>query len=134
MDGINNMHTLTAGGNINPAVFLKSSTAADFTVLQAGAGERPIGVSARGAIDAQIQASSSLLVGIAGRAVGAYMMGQRTLLTIGSGGVTRGDLLKSDANGFGITTVTANDLIGAIALESASSGEMAEVLLVFGKV
>lgn len=133
MDGINNMHTFRAGGNINPAVFLKLDTAGDFSVVQGGAGDTVLFVSARGSVDAQIQATSSPLVATAGKAVNAYGIGHKTVLTVG-GSVTRGDRLKSDANGFGIATVTAADFYGAIALESASSGEMAEVYIIHGKI
>lgn len=133
MYGMNRQRTYQAGGNINPAVFLKVNTTRG-QVVQAGAGEIAPFISARGSKDAQIQATSSTLVAVSGDPVMPYTVGMTTLLTAGSGGFSPGDKLKPDASGFGITTVTANDQFSAIALDSAASGEMGEVLIFNGKV
>jgi len=50
-------------------------------------------------------------------------------LTIGSGGCTPGMTLNSDANGKGIEADAADDLVGAVALETRSENEVAEVLV-----
>lgn len=45
------------------------------------------------------------------------------------GTVTRGDYLKSDSSGFGITVTTNLDEYGAVALESGVSGDTISVLV-----
>ena len=48
------------------------------------------------------------------------------MLTLG-GTVTRGDRLKSDASGQGVTTTSTGDEIGAEALAGGASGDMVPV-------
>lgn len=50
-------------------------------------------------------------------------------LTIGSGGCTALAHLKSGAAGEGIATTTDKDIVGAIALESGSEGDVISVLV-----
>jgi hypothetical protein len=119
-----------AGGDIYPARFVKVSTAGDRAVLACGTNEQPCGISQMGQRDAPVTGASDLAAA-SGEAVainGAF--GEPCLLEIGSGGVTRGANIKSDTDGKGVLSATTGatmQWIGAVALESASAGEMAFV-------
>ena len=122
--------SLIAGGDIEPARFVKQSTAADFTALQAGANEEVFGVS----VDASQVAptsSSATKAAASGDLFRIFGPGEECLLELGAGGATRGDKLKSDANGKGVTTgVYASatpQFVGAVALESGVAGEKIKV-------
>lgn len=127
---------MRAGGTIRRCRFVKPSTSANNTVLEADANERTIGVSQEAGREAAIpsvvadppeaaQADDDLMVNLPG---------QWAMLEAGSGGWTAGDRLKSDADGKGVaiaTTGTTIQQIGAIALETVSAGELGKVLVVF---
>lgn len=118
--------TFVAGGNITPSRFVKLSTTADNTVLQAGAGERCIGVSQQGTRNPPYGALDDGFCAIASEELRVFQDGEICPLTVGAA-VTRGDRLKSDANGKGITAA-ANDPHYAIALQSGGGdGELIEV-------
>lgn len=120
-----------AGGDIRPSRFVKVSTAADHTVLEADANEAVIGISHESTQDAPISGASANAAE-SGDQLTVYGIGRSCLLKIGSGGCTRGDELKSDADGQGVTRATTGTTlqhVGAIALESASEGEFARVLV-----
>lgn len=123
---------LRAGGDIGTCRFIKVSTAADNTALEADAGEFVIGISTEAAKAAPTDGASTEAAE-SGDQFEWYGMGNVALLTIGSGGCTRGDHLKSDADGQGVTA-SAGDKYGAIALESASAGEKAKVYIVVGEL
>jgi hypothetical protein len=119
----------TAGGDVNPSRFVKLSTAADNTVLQAGSNEDVFGISSEAAQDAPLPGASTLAAA-ADDPLMIHPDGSVCLLEIGSGGCTRGDYLKSDTNGKGVAAATTGptaQFIGARALESASAGEFARV-------
>lgn len=121
-----------AGGDINPARFVKLSTAADFTVLEADANEQTYGISVDAAQAAPISGASTLAAS-AGKSLRVYGLGEECTLELGSGGATRGDNLKSDADGKGVgaaTTGTTVQWIGAQALESGLEGEKIKVRVV----
>lgn len=122
---------LRAGGNINPAVFVKLSAAAPHTALQAGSGDRVIGVSQQGTKLAQgLLGVSNTYAAQSGDEMDMFGDGDITRLTLGSGGCAAGDLLVSDANGCGVTASnvgTAVQWVGAIALEDGNAGEKVEV-------
>lgn len=119
---------LKSGGTINPSCFIKVSTAANQTALQAGAGDLPIGISMEGS--QQSPNLNTTYAAATGDFFKFYALGDVCLLTIGSGGCTAGDALKSDANGNGVTGTVGTDKCGAIALETAASGELAMVQIV----
>jgi hypothetical protein len=103
-----NNPSFVAGGNIAPSRFVKIS--ADYTVVQAGSGDKPVGVSHEashyppgylatfGATDAGYQ-------GIAGRTMDrVYGDGEQCLLEVGEAlGCNADDWLIPDANGRGVT-------------------------------
>lgn len=123
---------LVAGGDIRPNRFVKLSTSADNTVLEADANELTFGVSSEATQDAPIDGASANAAE-ATDPLEVKTVGQVAKLEIGSGGVTRGAFVKSDADGKGVlaaTTGATAQNIGAQALESASEGELANVLIV----
>src|SRR3972149_1925695 len=128
----NNAPSLVAGGNISTCRFVKASTAADYQCLQAGANDLVIGICGEGSELAPIPSQSTQYHASSGRPGELFVNGEPVLLLIGAGGVTRGDRIKSDADGKGVTiasTGTTVQHVGAVALESAAADEKAHVLV-----
>jgi hypothetical protein len=124
---------LLAGGNLNVMSFVKMSTAADNTALQAGANERIIGITEAGPQDAPGTSGATAYAAAAGQITTVYGLGNIVNLVAGSGGWTRGDQLISDGSGHGVTaaaTGTTVQWVGAIALENAAAGEAGRVQIV----
>jgi len=110
---------LTAGEALSSTDyrFVKSSTSEDHKALACSTGEEAIGVRINSPAD-------DLPVDI-------VILGTAKL-TIGSGGCTAGDKLKSDGNAAGVTASTTADYYCAKALQDASEDDVIEVLLVNG--
>lgn len=129
---------LKAGGDVYPSRFVKMSAAADFTLLQADANAEVIGIAQEGSKQPPL---SDLITGTpkaaeSGDALHIYTEGDVCLLECG-GNVTRGGLLKPDADGKGVaigTTETTIENYGAIALQNGAAGEKILVQGRFGKV
>lgn len=125
------MQNWMAGGIIRPCRFVKIQTDGVREVLEADANERVIGISQEGSRKAPGTAADDGYAAIDGDQVTVYSHdGQECNLMIGSGGITAGALIKSDADGQGVaaaTTGTTAQNVGAIALESASAGEFCRV-------
>jgi len=123
-----------AGGEIRVSRFVKHSTTYDQTVLEADANERTFGISQTGAKDAPGLSGSSASAATAdGDSLKVFLIGERAPLTIGSGGCTAGQMLKSDADGKGVAvSLLGNDnqWVGAIAEESGSENETIYVRVV----
>lgn len=120
-----------AGGTIRPSRFVKVSTAADFTILEADANEFVVGVSMENTRDAPLDGASTDLAS-SGDPCEYYGEGRIAPVLVGSGGVTRGAEVKSDADGQAVlaaTTGTTKQNIGGVALETASEGELARILI-----
>lgn len=130
MPGFNAAPAFVASGNINPSVFVKLDTSNNFSVLQAGANARTIGITSEGTKYAP-GTNSNTYNAVQGDEVTVYGLGDVCLLTIGSGGCTVGDLLESDANGAGVTSTTSGHAVGAVALETRAYNEKARVQIVF---
>lgn len=132
------MRAFTCGGTINPSRFVKRSTAADFTVLQADLNAFPDGISQNWGVDAPIPSVTDDPIP-AGRTGDKIMIhaghsghGDDTTVWLLAGGtVTRGDRLMPDADGKGITATTGK-YYGAIADESGVAGEYIKVTPVVG--
>jgi hypothetical protein len=91
----------------------------DRTVADAGAGVATIGIRHDGPDGSSVE-----------KAVKVYTTkGQTALLTIGSGGCTYGQNLKSDANGAGVVASSDKDYRGAVALMDASENDVIEVMI-----
>jgi len=121
-----------AGGTIRTARFVKPSTAADNALLEADANEMAVGISDTGPRDAPLDGANATTIASADDQFMYHPEGNVCLLEIGSGGVTRGALIKSDADGKGVlalTSGTTNQWMGAIALETAVETEYARVLV-----
>ncbi len=120
-----------AGGDIRPARFVKQSTAADYTVLEADANERVIGVATNATQDAPIPSGDGDAAE-AGDSVAVNPIGSYSLIEVGSGGITRGALVKSDTDGKAVLAATTGPTlqwIGGQAVETASAGEFAKILV-----
>lgn len=122
---------LVAGGNIKPNRFIKLSTSANNTALQAGANEAVIGIARQGTKLAPGIDTTGYLA-TSGDNVPYFGDGEVTMLVLGSGGCAAGDLLKSDINGAGVAIATSGTTaqeIGARALEAGASGELVRVVV-----
>jgi hypothetical protein len=118
-----------AGGSIYPARFVTLATTANQTVAQSTSGDsKVVGITTEGA-KAAPQSGASAYAAEVGDQVRVHMMGENCLLKVGSGGLTAGDYIKPDASGQGVTATTGNWSF-AIALETASVGEFAHVLVI----
>jgi hypothetical protein len=117
---LNNMFPVRANGTIAPAVFVKMDTSADAMALQSTAGARIIGISQPGMKRAPgLPGSDITIAAQQGDQIMIFGVGDVCLLTAGAS-FTRGDLLKSDGSGFGLTASADGDNYGAFAIESAS--------------
>jgi len=125
----------TASANIRPSRFVKKTGL--YTVAEASTGERMMGISAEFSNYAPLPSQTEYLAA-SGDPVSMILNGdgqqedRPTLLVIGSGGCTFGDLLKSDSEGRGVTASTDKDCYGAMALGTAAEGEAVQVRLLFG--
>lgn len=120
-----------AGGTIEPARFIKLSTAADYTVLQAGTNERVFGISMDASAAAPISGAATAAA-VADGSLNYFGNGEVATLELGSGGITRGAFLKSDTDGKGVAAATTGATmqeVGAQALESGSAGEKVRVVV-----
>lgn len=128
---MSNRIPVVSGGDIRPARFIKLSTSADHTVLESDANERIFGVSIDAAQDAPIPNADGDAAD-SGDFFRYFGPEEEATLELGTGGATRGDMLKSDADGKGVvaaSTGTTVQWIGAEALESGSAGEKIKVLV-----
>lgn len=121
---------VVAGGDINPARFVSYSASYNKTVVESNAGDAKLfGISTEATKNAP-QTGGSTLAAENGDQVRIHGWGEDCLLKIGSGGVTRGDWVKPDNSGQGVTATTGN-VAGAFALESAAENELCHVLVQF---
>lgn len=121
-----------AGGNIYPCRFIQQSPAGTFTAIQvAVAGDPSFGISQEGTTVVPIDGytdASSVFAATAGLPVPYWGEHDECLLEI-AGTVTQGDLLKSDADGKGVTGTAGTDKCGARALQSGVAGEKIRVVV-----
>jgi hypothetical protein len=126
----NNEISYRANGTIAPCRFVVIDTTADERVIQASAATTElVGISQEGQKRTPgLAGSDTTIAAEAGDSLRVHGLGNDCLLTLG-GTVTRGDLLTSDANGQGITA-SAGNFVGAIALQSGTSGVKIRVQVV----
>lgn len=114
-----------AGGTIRPNRFVKVSTAADNTVLEADANERVCGVCYGSSED--FTSTSHVTSG------NQCMIRAGGIVEIEAGGsITRGALVKSDADGKAVaaaTTGTTLQWVAGEALESGADTKMIKIKL-----
>lgn len=121
-------YSFQANGNIAPSRFVKLDTTAAGKVLQAGAGETIFGISHHSSRRAPLNGWDDGYAAIAGETLKVWSeLDDVCWLEIGVGGCTINDLLKSDANGAGVTTVAENDELGAVAMETVVQGSLCKV-------
>lgn len=128
-----------ANGTILVSRFVKIDTTRNNAVLACGSAGVVFGVAQEGGRVAPIPSVTSdpVQAAIAGENVGVYVDGDECLLAIGSGGITAGAYIRSDTNGAGVAlagTAATVESYGAIALETASSGELCKVQVKIGKI
>lgn len=123
---------MRVGGTVRTSRFVKLSTTENRTLLEADAGEFVIGISSEATQDAPVDGASTN-AGESGDMMEWHGIAETCLLKTGSGGLTAGDLVKSDADGQGVTA-SAGDKYGAIALSDASAGELADVMVLIGEL
>jgi hypothetical protein len=121
-----------AGGTIRVSRFVKNDTE-PFTVLEADANEKIAGISQEGGRVAPIPTVTADPPEAAqdGEQLEIHSTDDRVvMLLIGTGGVTAGERIESDADGQGVTMATTAGTtreVGAIALETAIAGDLARV-------
>lgn len=113
---------IRAGGTIIPARFVKWDTANDSQVVQAAANTDVIAGIATDAVKFApgLTGSDNTIAAQVNDAIKVFRNTDLCLLETG-GAVTRGDLLKSDSVGRGVTaTATGTDEVGARAMQSST--------------
>lgn len=125
--------TYEASENINVSRFVSFNSSNDWTVDQAGANARVIGVSVEHSKDAPIPSATDLAAE-SGDQIQVYTNSSYCFLEAGAS-VTRGEFLKSDANGRAVAIASSGtDLqrYGARAEESGSANEKIRVQVIIG--
>ena len=119
-----------AAGNITPMCFLIQTTSADHKVQLAAGGTVPIvGVSGPGTRNIPFSSLDDGYHAIAGENVEVLRPPNKEAQLQLGGTVTPGDLLTSDASGFGVTATTGQ-YAGARAVEAGTSGKIVTVQLI----
>lgn len=121
---------LIARGTIRPCRFVTLDASNDFSVVESDANSQIIGISQEGSNYPPLNDLNLTDVAAdSGDPIQIYGDGDTCLLQIG-GNVTRGNRLKSDADGQGVaiaSTGTTIQQIGAVALQSGTSGQKIRV-------
>lgn len=121
-------------GNIAPSRFVKiDSTKAGGYVAQAGAGDVVFGISEQGVRQPPITGLDDGYAGILdSNSIVVFTEKDECWIECGAA-VTEGDLLKSDANGKGITAGSDGDYYGAQAEQtSTAAGQLVRVVVKSG--
>lgn len=121
--------SMMPNGNIVPSRFVKpDATQIGGYCLQAGAGDRMIGVAEPGVRQPPISGLDDGYAGIQNsNPILVFTTNDECWLESGAA-VTSGDLLKSDISGRGITASSDGDIYGAMALQtSTASGQLIRV-------
>ncbi len=125
--------TGVAAGNITAMSFLVRATTADAKFsLASGTGTPIAGISGIGTRYPPYSSLDDGYIAIAGENFPVISPPQKEAALRLGGTVTAGDLLTSDGSGFGITTTTTAQFIGAQALESGVSGQIITVKPMWG--
>lgn len=121
-----------AGGDILPRRFVKQGTTAG-VLLQAGAGEPPVGISASGTHTANVAGFDDGKAAVAGENVRTYRETDQVCDIEAGAAFSIGARLKSDASGRGIAVSANNDQYGAVALAAAAAaGDFVPVRIQMG--
>lgn len=121
-----------AGGSIHPSRFVKFGTT-DNTVVEAGAGDLPMGISAEYVDRPPYDGLDTGLAAQSGEMVLVYQLGDVCWLETGAA-VTTERRLKPSTNGVGIPVAADGDKYGAEAAQTAAgSGSLIQVKVVLGE-
>jgi hypothetical protein len=128
-----------ANGNITVCSFVKldpSATLDHGIILCSANTDRPFGISTEGAYSAPTgnqpnpNYAANAPVGGEYQSCRCYLVGEECLIIAGTGGLTVGDLVTSDANGHGVTAAAgAGVWYGAECLETVAAGSEARVIV-----
>lgn len=121
----------TAGGTINASTFVKVDSS-DYKVVAAGANDSIVGALLGTLVDPQNGTGSAVIGARSGDPASVIPPGQIALVYVGSGGVTRGSLVKSDASGQAVLaalTGTTMQQVAGKALRTAAAGDVVEILI-----
>jgi hypothetical protein len=116
-----------ASASITPYSFVKQDVANLGQVLLCGAGDEIFGISQPGTRRVPYDGLDDGNAAIVGENVNIFGPPEKGVLLKIGGTVAIGDRLKSDAAGHGITTVTANDEVGAIAERAGVANDLIPV-------
>jgi hypothetical protein len=109
-----NIRPFTARGAVRPYRFVKDDSTDDYSVVEADAGDAIVGIY-MGFDD--LASGDKCPTKTSGQAK----------LKAGTGGWSKGEFIKSDADGQGIPVTADLDVYGAVALEDAAAGEVSVV-------
>ena len=125
-------YTKVAAGNIIPCRFVKLDTTAPGTVLQAGAGTRPYGISHPGTrnIPGDGLGMDDGYLAISGENVAIHGPPAKDVMLQLGGTVDEGDFIMPSTNGLGIVVAANNDIYGAIAMKAGAAGDLIPVQVV----
>lgn len=131
----NNEISWKASGTIAPCSFVTVDSNFDEQVKQSGLGDMPTGIMWDAMKGTPGLAGSDTTVAAQSGDTGfrVYLDGDDCLLQLGSTTVSAGNMLKPDANGFGISGATG-DQCGAMALQAGTVGVKIRVLIRPGKI
>lgn len=115
-----------AAGNIGVSLFVKLGSSG--WAVASVQGERVDGVSSDAALNAPIPSQSTTYAGEANKPMHVIPPGNIALVTVGSGGITKGTRVMTDSDGTAIAATTTKMAAG-LALETASAGELARIRL-----
>ncbi len=126
--------TGTAAGNITPCSFLVRNTSTDAQYILASGTSAPIaGISGPGTRRPPGDYfNDDGYIAISGENFRLYQPPEKEAPLRLGGTVAAGDLLTSDGSGFGITTTTTAQQVGARALMAGVSGQVISVQPIWG--
>ena len=117
-----------AKDDIRPSRFVMSDLENDFSVVEATANRKTVGVSQQGTNNPPIPSESDDFAAISGETLRVHGLTEECLLKLG-GTVVVGDDLKSDSAGRGVVIAqgTSKQEVGALALQSGTINQLIRV-------
>ena len=127
----------TADGTISPSVIVTQSTT-PFRVVTASTGQPLLGVSQAGTKFAPIDlypttTASNAPAALPGDQIKIYGQGESGIqVTVGAGGLTAGDFIGSDVNGYGIAVTASGTYYVGKALDTVAAGQLCNLQVIIG--
>jgi hypothetical protein len=135
----NNELSFVASAPIAPSTFVMMDPNNGYQVVQATGTTKPMigvaqkGTNVAGGLATALGASETNYAAIANQQLEVFTSGDVCPLSIGAGGCVPGSLLTADSSGNGIVASSGN-YYGAEALDFGNSGDLVNVLVIFGKI